>query len=193
VSEKIQMRLPCPAATPFKIQAPGFKAFSVPPVSLAAGDRARVDAKLQVGETSETVTVQAQAPALQTDSSTPVNGLGANSGQKFKTLTISSWICWNHRSQYRDDSKSSLHRILWRSQEWLFVTTIRVDSGATILPCMSMASTATSALRRQARHLDIVDPIQHPVFIRGGEPKTQTSTNRRPIRYVRPKEADSAG
>jgi outer membrane receptor protein involved in Fe transport len=36
---------------------------------LAAGDRARVDAHLEVGQATETVTVESAAPALQTDSS----------------------------------------------------------------------------------------------------------------------------
>ncbi|MGA7522813.1 MAG: TonB-dependent receptor [Acidobacteriaceae bacterium] len=52
-----------------KITAPGFKTF-VSRVTLAAGDRARVDAHLSVGSTSETVTVEAATPALQTNTST---------------------------------------------------------------------------------------------------------------------------
>jgi len=65
-----------------RIEASGFKA-SVSPVTISAGDRARVDAQLQVGATGETVEVQATAPLLQTDTSTvtstitdqPVEGL----------------------------------------------------------------------------------------------------------------------
>jgi len=52
------------------VQATGFKKFLLPTVTLAAGDRARVDAQLQTGGTSETVTVTSVAPALQTDNST---------------------------------------------------------------------------------------------------------------------------
>ena len=37
---------------------------------LAAGDRARIDAKLQVGAVSETVNVTGESPLVQTDSST---------------------------------------------------------------------------------------------------------------------------
>jgi outer membrane receptor protein involved in Fe transport len=50
-----------------KVQSPGFKLSSTN-VTLVAGDRARADAQLQVGEASQTVEVQATTPALQTDS-----------------------------------------------------------------------------------------------------------------------------
>ncbi len=53
-----------------RIQASGFKAFEVPEVTLAAGDQVREDASMQIGATSETIEVQGQAPALQTDSAT---------------------------------------------------------------------------------------------------------------------------
>ena len=53
------------------VTAKGFKGFSVPDLILSAGDRARVIAKLEVGQASETVEVSADVePALQTDSST---------------------------------------------------------------------------------------------------------------------------
>jgi outer membrane receptor protein involved in Fe transport len=51
------------------ITAPGFKAFVSPNLQLAAGDRARVNAHLEIGQATETVTVESVAPALQTDSS----------------------------------------------------------------------------------------------------------------------------
>jgi len=53
-----------------KVEATGFKAF-VANVSVSAGDRARVDAKMEVGDVTQTVEVSGTAaPALQTDSST---------------------------------------------------------------------------------------------------------------------------
>ncbi len=52
-----------------RVQAPGFKV-SVSPVTVSAGDRARVDSHLLIGATGETVEVQATTPLLQTDSST---------------------------------------------------------------------------------------------------------------------------
>ena len=53
-----------------RVEAKGFKSFTAPSVPLSAGDRARVDAKLEVGDVSQTVEVSASvAPALQTDSS----------------------------------------------------------------------------------------------------------------------------
>src|SRR5438552_917816 len=52
-----------------RVEVAGFKTFTVGELTLAAGDRARVDAKLEVGQTSETVEITAELPALQTDSS----------------------------------------------------------------------------------------------------------------------------
>ena len=49
------------------ITAKGFKTFAVPSLALSGSDRARVDAQLQIGEVSQTVSVGGQAPALQTD------------------------------------------------------------------------------------------------------------------------------
>ncbi len=56
-----------------KVEDKGFKTFAAASISVSAGDRARVDAKMEVGDVTQTVEVQASAaPALQTDSS----GLG---------------------------------------------------------------------------------------------------------------------
>ncbi len=52
-----------------QIAETGFKSYSIQPFALAAGDRAREDAKLEVGSAGETVQVTSQTPALQTDSS----------------------------------------------------------------------------------------------------------------------------
>jgi len=53
-----------------KVQASGFKTASAPALALSSGDRARADIKLEVGEQTTTVEVQATvAPALQTDTS----------------------------------------------------------------------------------------------------------------------------
>lgn len=51
-----------------KVEAAGFKTFVQPSVALSGGDRARVDAKMEVGQVSESIEVAAVAPALQTDS-----------------------------------------------------------------------------------------------------------------------------
>jgi len=54
-----------------KVEQKGFKTFTTGNVTLAAGDRLRVDAKMEVGAVSETVEVSGTvAPALQTDTST---------------------------------------------------------------------------------------------------------------------------
>jgi len=53
------------------IEAKGFRKFVVRDIALTAGDRTRVDAKMTVGQATETVNVSAEsAAALQTDSST---------------------------------------------------------------------------------------------------------------------------
>ena len=53
-----------------RIELPGFKTFTVSGMTLASGDRTRVDEQLQVGQIAETISVEEQAPALQTDTST---------------------------------------------------------------------------------------------------------------------------
>ena len=54
-----------------KVEMKGFKTFTAPNITIAAGDRARVDAKMEVGDITQTVEVSGTvAPALQTDTST---------------------------------------------------------------------------------------------------------------------------
>lgn len=56
-----------PSRYSLTVTAPGFKSFQISSFGLAAGDRAREDAHLEIGGTSETVTVEATSPALHTD------------------------------------------------------------------------------------------------------------------------------
>jgi hypothetical protein len=51
------------------VEATGFKTFVVPDLALAAGDRARVDASLAVGQATEQVQVTDLAPGRSTDTS----------------------------------------------------------------------------------------------------------------------------
>jgi hypothetical protein len=54
-----------------KVEAKGFKTYVAPNIALSGGDRARIDAKLEVGDVTQTVEVSgAVAPALQTDTAT---------------------------------------------------------------------------------------------------------------------------
>ena len=53
-----------------RVESPGFKAFSASNLDVEAGDRARTDAHLEAGATTETVDVQAQTPLLQADNAT---------------------------------------------------------------------------------------------------------------------------
>jgi hypothetical protein len=53
-----------------RVQAAGFKIVTIPDLAVEAGDRARADATLPVGESSQTVEVVAQTPLLQTDNAT---------------------------------------------------------------------------------------------------------------------------
>jgi hypothetical protein len=61
--------------------ASGFKTFTVAPFSLSAGDRAREDGKLDVGDRSETVTVEGGTPSLQTDTSVLTNTISSEATQ----------------------------------------------------------------------------------------------------------------
>src|ERR671930_134588 len=56
-----------------KVELPGFRTYTTR-VTLATGDRARVDVQMQVGEVSQSIEVATEATALQTDSST-IGGL----------------------------------------------------------------------------------------------------------------------
>ena len=56
------------------VEATGFKTFTAPRITIAAGDRARVNATLEVGAINEMVEVTAESVGLQTDSAT-VGGL----------------------------------------------------------------------------------------------------------------------
>ena len=69
-----------PSAYTVTIEAPSFRKFIIN-VTLVAGDRARTDAQLQVGEASQTIEVTATTPALQTDSSTLRDTVAAQSVQ----------------------------------------------------------------------------------------------------------------
>jgi len=54
-----------------KVEQKGFKAFIAPAMTLSAGDRTRVDAKMEVGAETQSVEVSGSvAPALQTETST---------------------------------------------------------------------------------------------------------------------------
>lgn len=76
-----------------QVEAQGFKTFVIREITLAAGDKVREDATMQVGAVNESVEVQGQAPALQTDSATfgtlvtnqAVENLPLN-GRNFMTL-----------------------------------------------------------------------------------------------------------
>jgi outer membrane receptor protein involved in Fe transport len=52
------------------VTSASFKTFEIPSILLAAGDKPRLDAKLEIGTSSQTVTVEATTPLLQSESST---------------------------------------------------------------------------------------------------------------------------
>jgi Carboxypeptidase regulatory-like domain/TonB dependent receptor len=58
-----------PGSYSIQVSQSGFKSFVIPNIALSASDRARENAKLEVGTEGQTVEVTGQAPALQTDSS----------------------------------------------------------------------------------------------------------------------------
>lgn len=59
-----------PGSYTVTVQSPGFKMYEVASMTLAAGDTPRVDANLAVGETTQTVIVEATTPLLQSENST---------------------------------------------------------------------------------------------------------------------------
>ena len=63
------------------ISAPGFKQANTASLAVEAGDRARNDAHLQLGDTSETITVEAQTPLLQAENATVSSTVTAQSVQ----------------------------------------------------------------------------------------------------------------
>ncbi|MBB5061942.1 TonB-dependent receptor [Granulicella mallensis] len=68
-----------------RVTAPGFSTFSQATLPLSAGDRRRVDAKLQIGAASERITVTGAPPALQTDDSTIGTTIGEQAVQDLPT------------------------------------------------------------------------------------------------------------
>ena len=62
------------------VEAPSFKKASVN-LAVSAGDRARANVQLQVGEVTQTVQVEVQSPSLQTDSATLSTLVSAQSVQ----------------------------------------------------------------------------------------------------------------
>jgi outer membrane receptor protein involved in Fe transport len=78
------------------VEMPSFKKVTVP-LTVSAGDRARANVVLQVGDVTQVVEVQAQSPALQTDTATLSTVVGAQSvqdlplnGRNFVTLVQST-------------------------------------------------------------------------------------------------------
>jgi len=63
------------------VTAAGFKSFTISGIQLGAGDRTRVDAKLAIGEVTQSVTVEAEASSLQTDSSSISSTIGQTAVQ----------------------------------------------------------------------------------------------------------------
>jgi hypothetical protein len=59
-----------PGTYSVRVEAPSFKTYTVPSLTLASGDRSRIDATMQTGQTSESVEVTAATPLLQTDTAT---------------------------------------------------------------------------------------------------------------------------
>lgn len=59
-----------PGTYTVRVEQTGFKTFEARGITIAAGGKTRVDAKLDPGAVSETVTVTSDTPLLQTDTST---------------------------------------------------------------------------------------------------------------------------
>ena len=66
--ERIRFRISSPGCTALKFETQGFKQFIQDNVEVQVDVATRVDAKLQVGNVTESVLVTTEAPPLQTDS-----------------------------------------------------------------------------------------------------------------------------
>ncbi len=58
-----------PGRYSIRLEKQGFKTYTVPELQVSAGDRSRIDAKMAIGDTAETIMVTGDAPLLQSDSS----------------------------------------------------------------------------------------------------------------------------
>ena len=63
-----------------RVEAPGFKSFNQRGVVLYLGDVRQVDAALEVGQVTDSITVEAEAPLIQTEDAT-VGTLGPDVSQ----------------------------------------------------------------------------------------------------------------
>jgi hypothetical protein len=95
------------------VQAAGFKRFSSKGLVIAAADRARVDAHLEIGETTQTVTVEAATPALQSDSSTvgtllttqAVEDLPLNGRNVINLVTLSAGVTQGMQNSFSSGTR----------------------------------------------------------------------------------------
>jgi hypothetical protein len=77
------------------VVAPGFKTTALGPFKLEVNQTARIDVKMEVGDTTQTIEVTAIAPILQTESTSTGDALSANkltslplNGRNFVSLTL---------------------------------------------------------------------------------------------------------
>jgi len=70
-----------------RVELANFKTFSVSDITLQVGDRARVDAQLQVGDSSQTVEVAGMSPLLQSETSTVSSSITEHAVQDLPLAT----------------------------------------------------------------------------------------------------------
>jgi len=71
-----------------RIEAPGFKTFVQKGIELRAAEVPRIDVKLEVGATSESVQVTGSAPLLETETSQVSQTMAANAIQQLPVLQM---------------------------------------------------------------------------------------------------------
>ena len=89
-----------PGSYEITVAAPGFKAFSRSPIELRVNDRARIDVRLEIGQATEKVTVIAEAPLVEANSSNrgqvietaTINGLPLNGHNPFTLMGLASGV-----------------------------------------------------------------------------------------------------
>ena len=134
------------------VEAPGFKKYDVADITLAAGDRARIDATLDLGAANETVEVESAAPASnrqffswQSDSGETVEDIPLNGRNLTNLVTqqpgVNGGMPGNITQGVRPDDRRQLPRSPRMGRK---NTSTATRSTALIIMSVSMAWAASS-------------------------------------------------
>jgi hypothetical protein len=97
-----------PGAYSLRVEAPGFKTFERSPIELRINDRTRIDAAIEIGQAADKVTVVAEAPLLETASSSRGQVIGQraiadmplNSRNPFTLMNLATGVQYTGSMMY---------------------------------------------------------------------------------------------